>query len=97
MLPSYHPAVNEIPHLDEYGINNNQDIIGVLRQAIEIGRVDLLLDVALFSTHLAMSRKGHLEQVYHTFGYLKQSFRRRLFFDPEHPDICGESFTGFNW
>ena len=97
MSLSYHPAVDERPDLDEGGITNYQELIRILSWAIEIGRVDILLEVALLSTHLAIPRKRHLEQVYHIFGYLKQRYRRRLLFDPEHTDISEERFTRFNW
>ena len=69
----------------------------MLRWAIELGRVDILLEVALLSSHLALPRVGHLEQVYHIFGYLKTSPRRRLFFDPDHPKISEDRFQRFDW
>ena len=57
----------------------------------------MLLEVALLSTHLALPRVGHLQQVYHIFGYLKNSPRRRLFFDPDHPNISESRFQKFDW
>jgi hypothetical protein len=53
------------------GVQYFQELIGVLRWAVEIGRVDILLEVSLLSTYLAMPREGHLEQALHIFGYLK--------------------------
>ena len=44
-----------------------------------------------------MIRKGHLEQVYHIFGYMKQRSSRRLFNDTNHPSMSEERFTRFNW
>ena len=38
-----------------------------------------------------------MEQVYHIFGYPKQSSKRRLFFDLDHLDISEESFTRLYW
>ena len=35
-------------------------------------RVDILLEVALLSTHLALPLEVHLQQVYHIFGYLNK-------------------------
>ena len=69
----------------------------VLRWAIEIGRIDILLEVALLSSHLALPRAGHLQQVYHIFGYLKKSPRRRIYFDPDHPQISESRFKKFDW
>ena len=89
--------MGESPELDEYGIKTYQDLIRVLRREIEIVRVEILLELELLSTHLGMPRKVHLEQVYHIFGYMKQISRRKLLFDPEHPDISEERFNRFNW
>lgn len=84
MTPGYHTKMEESPELDVHGIKTYQEMIIMLRWAIELG-------------HLAMPRPGHLEQVYHIFGYTKQGSRRRLFFDPEHPYIGEERFTNFRW
>lgn len=48
-------------------------------------------------SHLTLPRIGHLQQVYHIFGYLKKSPRRRLFFDPDYPKISKGSFQEFDW
>ena len=49
-----------------------QELIGVLRWATEIGRVDILLEVSLLSQYQANPREGHLEQLLHTFGFLRK-------------------------
>ena len=95
--PGYHPAVDESPDLDKDRIKIYQELIRVLRWEIEIGRVDILLEVALLSNYLTMRRKVDLGQVYQIFGHLKQISRKRLLFDPEHPDITEERFARFNW
>lgn len=41
-----------------------QELIGVLRWAVELGRVDILLETPLPSTNLVMPRAVHLHQVY---------------------------------
>ena len=62
-----------------------------------IGHVDVLLETAMMSTHLALPRVGHLEQVYHIFEYLKGASKRRIFLDPQHPDVDECSFTKYDW
>ena len=51
----------------------------------------------MMSTHLAMPRWGHLEQVHHIFGYLKERPKRKLFFDLQHPELDERSFTTYDW
>ena len=69
----------------------------MLRWAVEIGRVDILLETSLLSTHLAMPRVGHIDQVYRVFGYLKLYPKRKIAFDPQHPEISERAFCKFDW
>ena len=46
---------------------------------------------------MALPRKGHLEQVYHVFGYLKTHLKRRLFFYPWQPVIDERAFSSYEW
>jgi hypothetical protein len=83
--------------LNEDGLRYYQELIGVLRWAVEIGRLDILLEVALLSCHLALPRKGHLDQVYHIFAYLKYSGKRRVYLDPSYPKISENRFEKYDW
>ena len=94
---SYHPSGDTSPELNATDLRYFQELIGILRWAIEIGRLDILLEVSLLSSHLALPREGHLQQVYHIFGYLKTASRRRLFMDPDHPDISEDRFVTYDW
>jgi hypothetical protein len=63
-------------------------LIGILRWAVEIGRIDIYLEVSLLSQYQADPRLGHLEAIYHIFAYLKKHpDMRRLAFDSKCPDI----------
>ena len=96
-MTGYHPKEDTTKELDTEGMRYYQELIGVLRWAIELGRVDMLLEVSLLSSHLSLPRVGNLQQVYHIFGYLKRSPRRRLFFDPDHPKISEDRFQRYEW
>ena len=69
----------------------------MLRWPVELRRVDNLLETALMSTHLALPRQGHLEQLYHIFGYLKAHPKRNLFFDLQHPKVDERAFKEYDW
>ena len=58
------------PPLDEEGTNRFQQLIGILRWSIELGRIDILTEVSYLSQHLAEPRDGHLVAVYKIFKYL---------------------------
>ena len=56
-----------------------QNLIGVLRWVVELGRIDINYEVAVLSQYLANPRRGHLIQAIHIFKYLdihKESFLR---------------------
>jgi hypothetical protein len=97
MRTDYHPAENTSAELDVEGLGYYQELIGVLRWAVGIGRLDILLETSLLSSHLALPRKGHLEQVYHIFAYLKHGSRRRIYLDPSYPSISESRFQAYDW
>ena len=67
----YRPECDITAELGADGHKYFQELIGMLRWAVEIGRLDILLEVSMLSHHLALPREGHLEQAMHIFGYLK--------------------------
>jgi hypothetical protein len=97
-LPTdYKPELETSPELKADGVQYYQELIGILRWAVELGRVDILLETSLMSTYLAMPRSGHLEHVYRIFGFLKLYPKRKLAFDPQHPKISERMFTRYDW
>ena len=74
-----------------------QEMIGSLRWALDLGRVDILLEVALMSNHLALSREGHLDQVLNIMGYLKTHKKMHLFLDCGYPTVEKRWFKNYDW
>ena len=93
----YRPELDVTPELKADGLQRYQELIGILRWAVELGRVNILMETSMMSTHLAMPRRGHLEQVHHIFGYLKERPKQKLFFDLQHPELDERSFTTYDW
>lgn len=94
---NYRPELDVTAELNITGIRYYQELIGVLRWAIELGRIDIAMEVSMLSTHLALPREGHLQQVHHMFGYLKAKPKKTLAFDPTHPDIDEGRFQKCDW
>ena len=78
--------------LDEEGIQYFQELIGILRWATEIGRVDILHEVSLLSQYQAAPREGHLVQAPHIFAFLERKPKLTLYFDPATPEIDDTTF-----
>ena len=68
MTQDYYPALDISDELDSGGITMYQELIGELRWAMEIGRVDILHGVSLLSSYQASPRIRHLEQLLHIFA-----------------------------
>ena len=93
----YKPELDCTGELKADGLQWYQEMIGSLRWAVEIGRVDILLEVSVMSKYLAMPREGHLEQVLHIMGYVKCHKKLRLMFDSSEPGIDERWFTTYDW
>ena len=66
----------------------------MLRWAIELGRVDIYLEVSILSAFQASPRQGHLEELLHIFGFLNKHPKLTLYFDPQLPNIPSNIFIG---
>ena len=84
---TYSPELDVTTELNEDDITYFQELIGVLRWATEIGRVDILLEVSLLSQYQASPREGHLDQLLHIFSFLKKYPKLTLYMSPELPYI----------
>ena len=64
-------------------------LIGVLQWIVELGQVDIDVEVSMMSSHLALPREGHLKELYHIFAYLKARPNAEMVFDltPVGPDM----------
>ena len=97
MSTSYHPSEDVTKELNMEVVQFYQELIGILQWAVNIGRVDILLEVSLLSSHLALPIIGHLQSVYHIFVYLKQLPKRKLYLDPVLSLISEDHFHKFDW
>jgi hypothetical protein len=97
LASGYRPELDTSPELGSKQLNYYQGLIGILRWACEIGRIDILMPVSLLSRYLVSARQGHLEQVFHIFAYLKHHPRSTMVFDDTIPVFRGEKFVKCDW
>ena len=96
---SYRPEIDVTSTLDEDGKTKFQQLIGILRWAIELGRVDILTEVSCLSQHLAEPRDGHLLAVYKIFKYLDACLKKekgRIVFDGKYKFVDNVIFNDTN-
>ena len=65
--------------------------------SVDLGRVDILLEMVIMSTYLALPHSGHLEHILHIFGYLEVNRKKKFCLDPQHPAIDERFFAVHYW
>ena len=93
----YRTETDDSTELKAYGLHYYQELIGVLRWIVELGRVEILLEKLVTPAHLTLPHIGHLEQVIHMLGYLKLHLKRNISFDVAHPSIDERRFKRYDW
>lgn len=84
---NYRPELDVTHELDSGGASYFQSMIGILRMVVELGRVDICLEVSMLSSQMALPRKGHLFQAMHIFTYLKKFHNAEMILDPSNPQV----------
>ena len=56
----YRPELDTSLECNDEQIQFFQNVIGILRWLVELGRIDIGYEVAILSSYLAMPRTGHL-------------------------------------
>ena len=93
----YRPEMDVTAELNHGDASFYQSYIGILRWCVELGRVDIITEVSMLASHLALPREGHLEAVYHIFAYLEKKHNSRVVFDPSYPLIDLSKFKECDW
>lgn len=98
-LPAYYkPEVEMSKELSDDLSSRYRQIVGLLRWAVELGRIEIFHETALMSQYLAAPREGHLEMLYHIFGFLKKHPKQKIVFDPADVTIDETCFQhNVNW
>jgi hypothetical protein len=86
-LPTrYKPELKSSEMLDGENGSRYLQLIGILRWAVELGRIDIALETAIMLQYSAEPRVCHLEAAYGIFTYLKVNPEAKLVFDPCEPE-----------
>jgi hypothetical protein len=93
----YRPKLDVSPECCHVEASYYGSLIGILRWAVELGRVDITTAVSMMSSHLALPRVGYLAQLFHIFSYLKKRHNAEMVFDPSYPVIQTDLFPERDW
>jgi hypothetical protein len=94
----YRPELDTTDELPPDLVSRFQQLIGIGRWAVELGRIDIHLEIALMSQYQASPRYGHLEAMYTIFHYLARNRKWRNVYDPRLPNYRESAFnTEADW
>ena len=85
------------PEPSPQSANHCQSETGVSHWIVELGRVDIIAEVSILASHMALPREGHLEAVFHLFAHVKNHHNARSIFDPTCPEIDKSNFQEHDW
>ena len=94
---SYCPELDVSPEQGPAKASYYMSLIGVLHWIVELGRVDICLEVSMMSSHLVLPREGHLEHVLHIFSHLKKYHNAELVYDLSDPVIDESMWEAKDW
>jgi hypothetical protein len=86
----YRPELDISENCDTEEAEFYQQQIGVLRWAVELGRLDITGEVSMLAAYTAAPRVGHLKAVLHVFSYLNQHDCSKLVLDDSYVKIDDE-------
>ena len=66
----YEPCMDVYPLLSPDEASYFQTIFGVMRWMVELGRINIAVEVSQISSLMAMQRQGHLVNALHIMSYL---------------------------
>jgi hypothetical protein len=89
--------LDDTPLLDEEEANHYMSHISILHWTVELGHLNIYINVALLSSFLMQPRKGHLEAVYGICGYLKHHNHSTMVFDNQEINWNDTDSVNYDW
>ena len=71
LITNYSSEIDGSPELDEMEADFYQSLIRILRWMVEMGRLDICMEVSAMSYFVAIPREVHFQQLLHLFAYPK--------------------------
>ena len=93
----YHPEIDNTKELSEEETNVYQSYIGILRWAVEIGRIDLAYTASTLAKFMASPREGHLVALLTVFAYIKKHMTSKIVVDCEKRDWSDIEWSSGDW
>ena len=93
----YSPEMDVMEELNEAGVAKFQGFIGTFCWMVELGRMDIHMEVSQLSSFQAMPRAGQLEACSSILAYLCKHPTMSILFHPSHIRMCEGWFRSQDW
>ena len=97
MTNDYRPEIDITPDLGPEDAAYFHSLIGFLRWIVDLGRIEINVEVSMLSLHLVLPQEGHMQELLHIFAYLKKQLNSEMVFDPSEHDIDMNYFQLQDW
>ena len=88
VLPKkYRPEIDISEELGAKEASYFQYLVGIIIWIFELGRFDICTETSIMPSHIALSRRGHLESLFHMFSYIKKNKNSDMLLYPTEPDV----------
>ena len=74
-----------------------RSLIGIVHCIVELVRVNICVEVAMVSLHLALPRRGPPWKKLNVFGYLKKHHNAEMVCNPSEPSVSHNDFKRKDW
>jgi hypothetical protein len=64
MTANYCPELDYMPFLEDKAANYFMELIGILHWLVDLGCIDIMVDVSLLSSFRMLPQMGHLDQFF---------------------------------
>jgi hypothetical protein len=78
----FHPELDTSDFVDGDTVSLYQSYIGILRWAVELGRIDLAYFTSVMAKFSLSPREGHMTAVICGFAYVKRHIKSKIVIDP---------------
>jgi hypothetical protein len=95
--PGSHPEMHVTKFLGDDDVQLYQSYIGIIRWAVELGRIDLAHAAGAMASFLAAPREGLMFVVFRMFAYFKKPMESKLVFDPLKRDFGDTKWVSHDW
>ncbi len=93
----YQGGIDISPELNLSLASYFQSLIGIMCWMVELGCIDIAMEVSMLLSHSALPHEGHMDAALHIMAYLGLHHNSCLCMDLTYPSINNDQFPVMDW